>query len=179
MVYRKLHLERRKLIRRLGRRGSLLLLFGLAWILVGLTGLAFPQDRFSSPGIGPDQWLQVLDGREFNLFWIVSGAIAFTVGILHDRRIINRHEAMGWNAILTMPLIWMMCFIWSFAAWINTDGEAGRANGLYGFFVWAVISLVIMIIAGWPEENFGTTLLPVPGSTHSGDNVEELEGEED
>jgi hypothetical protein len=178
MVYRRLHLERLKLLRRLGRRGMLLLLFGTAWMLVGITGIIFPQDRFSSPGIGPDMWLQILDGRELNLFWIVSGVIAFTIGALHDRRIINRHEALGWNAILTMPLVWMVCFIWSFAAWVNTDGEAGRANGLYGFIVWLVISFVIMIIAGWPEENFATSITPAPGSTHNAEDIEDLEAKE-
>lgn len=168
MVYRRLHLERLKLVRRLGRRGMLLLLFGLSWVLVGITGILFPQDRFSSPGIGPDMVLQLLDGPEMNLLWIIAGGIAAAVGALHDRRIINKHEALGWNAILTMPLVWMVCFIWSFSAWIWTDGESGRANGLYGSIVWAIISLAIMIIAGWPEEKSEVTSLIKPRDTKEG-----------
>jgi hypothetical protein len=153
-MYRKLHIERIRLVRRLGRRGILLLLFGMAWMLIGLTGILIPQDRFSSPGIGPDTILQVLDGPEVSLLWIIAGAIAFTVGCLHDRRLVNRHEAFGWNAILTMPLIWMSFFVWSFVVWILSDGEGGRANGLYGAIVWTVVSAIIMIMAGWPEEEF-------------------------
>lgn len=153
-MYRKLHIERLRLVRRLGRRGMLLLLFGLAWTLVGITGIFIPQDRFSSPGIGPDTILQAIDGPEVHLGWIIAGGIAFTIGCFHDRRIISKHEALGWNAILTMPLLWMSFFVWSFTVWLLTDGEGGRANGLYGFIVWAVVSGIIMITAGWPEENF-------------------------
>jgi len=177
VVYRKLHLERLKLLRRLGRRGMLLVLFGISWAMVGLTGILFPQDRFSSPGIGPDTFLQILDGSELSLLWVIAGGISFTIGIFHDRRVVSRHEALGWNAILTMPLVWLFCFAWSFIVWNLSDGEGGRANGLYGAIVWAVISFTIMIIAGWPEEKFETSIDPIPGSVHSADDVELLEGE--
>lgn len=136
----------------------LLLLFGSTWFLVGLTSILYPQDRFSSPGAGPDTLLQLLDGPELSLGWIICGGIAAGIGLLHDRRIVNKHEALGWNAILTMPLIWMICFIWSFGVWQLSDGMGGRSNALYATLVWLIISLVIMIVAGWPEEKFETRL---------------------
>lgn len=153
-MYRRFHVERIKLVRRLGRRGTLLILLGMAWLLIGVTGIVLPQDRFSSPGIGPDIFLQIIDGPEVNLGWIIAGGMAFTVGCLHDRRLFNRHEAFGWNAILTMPLVWMSFFIWSFTVWVLSDGEGGRPNGLYAAIVWSVVSAIIMIMAGWPEEDF-------------------------
>ena len=160
-MYRRFHLERLRLVRRLGRRGMLLLLLGIAWILVGSTGIAIPSDRFSSPGIGADTILQMLDSAPVYFLWIVSGSIAVFVGSLHDRRIINKYEALGWNAVLTPPLVWMVFYIWSFFIWMVTHGEEGRAQGLYGLVVWAVVSLIIMIVAGWPEEKFETSLYGV------------------
>jgi len=177
-MYRRFHIERLKFARRLGRRGMLLLLFGIVWAMVGITNILIPQDRFSSPGIGPDRFLQILDGPELSLAWVIAGGIAATVGFFHDRRVFNKHEAYGWNAILTMPLVWVMCLVWSFATWIVTDGEGGRANGLYGALVWTVVSLVIMVVAGWPEEKFETSINPVPGSVHSADDPEVYEDEE-
>ena len=154
IVYRRIHIERIKLVRRLGRRGILLILFGFVWMSLGITNLIIPVDRFSSPGIGPDTILQMLDGPEINFVWIAAVLIAFCVGCFHDRRIVNKHEALGWNAVLTLPLIWMFFFIWSF--WINvaTDGVEGRGSALFAALVWAMISTIIMIIAGWPEEKF-------------------------
>lgn len=154
VVYRKLRLERMRIVRKLGRRGMLLILFGIAWILVGVTAIIIPQDRFSSPGIGPDEFLQILDGPEINLGWVIAGGISLTVGCLHDRRIVSAHEALGWNAMLTMPLVWAASFAWSFVVWIVSDGEGGRSNSLYGCIVWLVVSLIIMFMAGWPEQEF-------------------------
>lgn len=158
MMYRRLRLERSKLIKRLGRRGILLLLLGISWILVGVTGIVFPTDRFSSPGIGADTILQMLDSAPVYFLWIIAGSIAAFTGTLHDRRVINAHEALGWNAVLTPPMFWLAFYIWSFFIWSVTHGEEGRAQGLYGSVVWTVISFIIMIIAGWPEEKFETTI---------------------
>jgi hypothetical protein len=178
VVYRRLHLERLKLLRRLGRRGSILLLMGVAWILVGVTGIGIPIDRFSTPGIGTDVFLQLLDSPEIYFLWIIAGSIAVFTGSLHDRRFINRYEALGWNAVLTPCLLWTIFYAWSFVIWLASSGEGGRSNGLYGFVVWLVISLIIMIMAGWPEEKFETTLNPPPGSTHhSPDNSKETEAD--
>lgn len=173
VVYRRLHLERIRLARKLGRRGLLLLLFGLAWSLIGITGIAIPVDRFSSPGIGADTILQMLDSAPVNFIWVIAGGIAIFVGSLHDRRVVNRFEALGWNAILTMPLFWMACYVWSFFIWTVTHGVEGRATGLYGSIVWAIVSLVIMIIAGWPEEKFATSNV----SIHSSDDPEDTSSE--
>jgi hypothetical protein len=177
-VYRRLRLERLRLLRKLGRRGMLLLLLGVAWILVGLTGILIPTDRFSSVGIGADTILQLLDSPAvYFVLWIIPGSVAVFVGSLHDRRIINKHEALGWNAILTPALTWMAFYVWSFFIWTVTHGEEGRAQGLYGFVVWAVVSFIIMIMAGWPEEKFETSVHPSPGRTHSSGNVEETESD--
>jgi hypothetical protein len=151
-MYRRFHFERLRLIQRLGRRGILLILLGLAWIGVGISNLIIRIDRFSSPGIGTDTILQMLDGPEINFIWIGAGSIAFLVGCFHDRRIVSKHEALGWNAVLTLPLLWMFFYIWSFWIYVATDGNEGRGAGLYGCIVWALVSTMIMIVAGWPEE---------------------------
>lgn len=159
-MYRRLHIERLKIAKRLGRRGLLLLMMGMAWFGLGLSNLLIPSDRFSAPGLGNDHILQILDGPGFNALWVIGGFIAMIVGGFHDRRVFNKREAWGWNAVLTLPLMWVCFFVWSFVVNLVSHGEGGRPQGLYGAIVWTLVSVIIMIMAGWPEE-------PVPRRTNS------------
>lgn len=151
-MYRRLHIERTRIAKRLGRRGLLLILMGLSWIGLGVSNLAIPSDRFSSPGLGNDTVLQILDGPGISALWVIGGGAAFIIGLFHDRRIMSKHESIGWNAVLTLPLMYVSFFTWSFVVNVVTNGEEGRPQSLYGSIVWTLVSVVIMIMAGWPEE---------------------------
>jgi hypothetical protein len=150
-MFRRVHFERLDAARRLGRRGLLLILGGLGWVGAGVSLLSEPRDRFSSPGAGTDSILQILDTPIFAYLWIIAGVITLFTGMLRDRRVISNHDVIGFNAFLTPPLCWTLFFAWSFAANIATGGREGASTGLYSFIVWALISLFIMVVAGWPE----------------------------
>ena len=155
-MYRILRIERLKAVNRIGRRGLLLVLGGLSWLGVGILLIAEPRDRFSSPGAGTDSILQVLDSPLFAYMWVIAGFIAMFTGLFRDRRLINAHDAVGFNALLTPPLSWTLFFAWSYAVNLATGGREGQSTGLYSFIVWALICLFIMVVAGWPETYTAT-----------------------
>lgn len=150
-MYRMFRIERLEMARRVGRRGLLLILSGLAWVGIGISLVAEPRDRFSSPGMGTDTTLQVLDSPVFNYVWIVAGVIALFTGIFRDRRIMHNHDAIGFNAVLTPPLMVTLFFAWSFAVYLATNGREGQFGSLFAFIIYSFISLFIMVVAGWPE----------------------------
>jgi hypothetical protein len=140
-----------KLTDRIGRRGLLLILGGLSWTAIGITHLFNPMERFSSPGDGTDTILQILDGSWIGILWIIAGTLAFTTGAFRKRWSTENYDALGYNAFLTPPLVWMLFYAWSFSTWLATDGREGQFANIYAFVIYALISLFIMVVAGWPE----------------------------
>jgi hypothetical protein len=158
-MWRVIPVQNTRLARRLGRRGLVLILVGIAWIGVGLSVITDPRDRFSGPGEsgGPLEWA---DSGYMSVIWLVGGVIALTNGCLHDRRVVSKHDSVGYNALFTAPFIWTILYIWSAVVYFASDKVHGSPFAIYGFFVYAVISLLIVVIAGWPDpqDPFGGLL---------------------
>jgi hypothetical protein len=137
--------------RRVGRRGLLLLLGGLAWILVGVGLLNQPVERFSAPGYQADSLLQWFDRAWVGWVWIAAGVIALVTGGTRNRALVSRHDAVGFNAWLTPPLTWLALYVWSGGTYLFTRGADGNDNSAVGTVTWALICLVIIVVAGWPD----------------------------
>lgn len=138
---------------RLGRRGSLLFLIGLSWVGTGTTNLLFPSDRFSSDGDGTDEILQIFDHPYMGFLWIFAGLFATVGALTYRSRRFSRMEVLGWNAILTPALTWLCLSLWSFMTFLVTEGSEGRGQSAYASIIWVLVSAIIMIIAGWPEND--------------------------
>jgi len=150
-MWRVVKIERTRLAQRLGRRGLLLLLSGLAWIGVGTNIIRNNMARFSQPGPDADLILQFMDSNWIGWLWVFAGAAALVVVIFRGTRWPKISDAIGYNAILTPPMIWTLAFLWSYVTYIMSNGEYGRSTSLYSLIVWSLITLFILVIAGWPE----------------------------
>lgn len=149
-MWRIVHLERTRFAKRYGRRGMLLALSGLAWIGIGWSTARDPVDRFSGPG-HDGTLLDALDGAWMGYLWAVCGLVAVVTAVLRDRRITSNHDAVGFNAILTPPLVWTFGFAWSAVMYWLTGGEDGRSSSAIAIIVYALVCLFIMTVAGWSE----------------------------
>jgi hypothetical protein len=152
-MWRLVRLDRTKAMRRLGRRGLLLILSGLSWVAIGtdiVTHTSF--HRFVGDNrAGANQLLTIFNDPHWGWVWIASGGVAVLVGVLHSLPGVRRHDSLGFNAILTPAFLWLLFFLWSFALAVATHGRAGRAESFYGLIVWILVSLFIIVIAGWAE----------------------------
>lgn len=146
-MWRMLRIDRTIVVRKLGRRGLILVLIGIIWILVGVNIYQFPIERFSRPG--PGGVLEFMEKPYIGLLWAIAGIIAVATGILHYLQRVAERDAIGYNALLTPALVWTLCFFWSWAAYLF--GAGGNERSLAGLLAWATISLFILVIAGWPE----------------------------
>lgn len=149
-MWRIVHLERTRFAKRYGRRGLLLLLSGLAWIGIGISTTRSSLERFSADGSG-STLLELMDKPWVGWLWTGCGLVAVITAMLRDRRIVSRHDAVGFNAILTPPITWFAGFVWSSIMYLATDGEEGRSSSPIAMIVWALVCLFIMTVAGWPE----------------------------
>lgn len=148
-MIRRIRIKRVRLFRALGRRGLLLLLFGVLWVLLGFGVLATPQPRFTGPGPAV-LVLTVLDDAATGWLWIAAGLASITTGLM--RRQMRGRDAIGFNLLLAPPMLWLIGFIWSFGVWLITD-ESGRASAGLGAIVWAIVCAWILLVAGWPDPD--------------------------
>lgn len=155
-MWRIVRIDKTSFGQKLGRRGLVLIFSGLAWIMIGLEIVRHPDvPRFANPR-GPvtsQIVLHILDSSGIGYLWAACGIGALLVGLLHHKNALRQHDSVGFNLILLPPLTWMLGFIYSFGSAVVTGGTLGRYESLYAAIVWLIISLFIIVIAGWPEAS--------------------------
>lgn len=125
----------RRLCRRLGRRGTILTCYGLVWMLYGFGQLVTPQ---------PDQrGLQlVLSIRPLEFWgwcWIAAGLVALVTAWAPPGR-----DAAAFYVLPLPVMAWTASHL---AAWITGDSPRGWVAAA----VWAVITVPVLVVAGWSE----------------------------
>lgn len=152
------------LFRRVGRRGSLLIISGLAWVGIGIDIGYMPNiNRFSTPGADPSAYLHAMDLPWTAYVWGLSGAAAVVIGLLGRRSPIDRREIIGFNFILTPPLLWTLAYAWSLITYVLTNGAQGRLTSGIALIIYALVTLFILVIAGWPDVSTnGLIHAPLP-----------------
>lgn len=131
------------LLERLGRRGAVLLLFGLAWLLQGLILGA------EGPSGGVDLTASPHENLPFpimSLLWVASGVLAAAVGLRHSPR-----DHVGFVAASAPPLILTGSYLVGGVTWFLPGDSGGDPYGLPLALGWAVITLLVGIVASWPE----------------------------
>lgn len=130
----------RPLSRRIGFRGTSLLLFGIVWVTFGLFQFWSPSPalRHEPNVIGlfvPIHWM--------GLLWMASGLLAIGFSFVDNARHPAR-DTTGFVAAEVPPLLWALNYL---ASGIFLDYPRGIATA----FIWVVCAGIIMNEARWPE----------------------------
>jgi hypothetical protein len=143
---------------RYGRRGAWLLMFGGLWIVFGLGQLLEPTPARS--------WVlyEHLPVIVEAVAWWITGAVAVGVGLRGHAR----PDALGHVALYLMPAIRVLSFTLSWLIYaVSSTGAAlglwhthmGWSGGWYAALVWSLISVMLRLIADWPNPG---RLIPRP-----------------
>lgn len=125
-----------RLIRvRLGRRGAILSCYGLVWILYGYGQIITPQ---------PDQrglWLSLLlmPLDAWAWCWIAAGVLALVCAWAPPGR-----DAAGFVGLVLIVVPWLTSYL---VTWLMGDYPRGWVAAA----IWTVITVPVMVVAGWPE----------------------------
>jgi hypothetical protein len=126
----------RRLSRIIGRRGAILLSYGVVWSVIGYGQLISPQvDRR-----GLTMLLNIMPLQAWGWCWISAGLIAAVCAILP--------QGFDWPAFLALPLMafaWMLSYL---VAWWPLDvfPRGWVAAGVYG-----ALAVPVIVVAGWRE----------------------------
>lgn len=133
-------------IRKVGTRGSLLLILGTIWVILGMGFLMFPMERFSRPGPGgPLDFLDEGPGVHiFSSMWILGGVIAFYTAFRRSR---TCEDDLGFNGVALPPFLWSMGYWWSWIIHLVFDGEVGRANTYIAALIYSTLTVLIVFLS--------------------------------
>lgn len=123
---------------RLGRRGTVLAVLGLVWVMQGVTVLVAPES--------PTYYLISHFTLARALGWIVTGVVA----ILYAARP-QGDDAPGFLSLYVMAAYRIVAYGAGFILWALPGGTEGNPRGIIGAFSWGVILLSILVMAGWYE----------------------------
>lgn len=126
----------RRLGRTLGRRGAILLCYGLVWSLIGYGQIAFPQ---------PDQrglalLLYAMPLWGWGCLWVASGLTAIAFAFVPQGP-----DTPGFVALCLIVLPWVGSYL---ASWWPM-GLFDR--GWIAALVWGAITAPLCVVAGWQE----------------------------
>jgi hypothetical protein len=128
----------------LGYRGSVLLVWGVIWFLIGV-------GKFASPPTGAD--LILLTGHipppVRAGMWCATGLTAMVCAF----RTRASGDAAGWIALYIMPALLAAAYSISFLD--SLDGSGGLILGWLGAAVYVALAAIVAICAGWPEPADG------------------------
>lgn len=133
------------LIRRYGRRGVFLLMFGMIYLVVGMNILLIPAPRFAAvAAVGA-----VLDSPLWGVMWVSGGALAVGFALARPRRV---HDEIGFIGLLVPAFAWTIFHTVSLLSWAFTGGEHGSPRSLSGVAAWSFVWTVVLLISGWPDS---------------------------
>lgn len=125
----------RRLGRALGRRGAILLSYGIVWAIIGYGQITSPAPDLR----GLRLLLQTMPLEAWGWIWVASGIIAIISAWLPQGR--------DWPGFLALPLMvlpWMVSYL---LAWIIGDFPRGWVATV----VWGAIAAPVLVVAGWRE----------------------------
>lgn len=130
--------------KRLGRRGTLLTLFGLGYGLYGAGQfLSGPATRFGD--LGP--LTAVINSHAIGWVWVVGGAVGVAFGLRPRREV----DGPGWVGVFIPLAVWSLLYHLSWSAGAVSGNEYGNARAWVTSIVWTVQTIVVLVIAGWPD----------------------------
>jgi len=132
-------------LRWVGRRGAVLLLFGVGYVVYGARVVSEPivtdPDRALLHYAVPAGWRAAV--------WITAGLIAVLTPTV--RRYTGRLDTAGFVVALLPPLATSASYLIAWFVWLLPLAIEGDSAGWGSAAIWAVLAGVILIVAGWPE----------------------------
>lgn len=125
----------RRLGRMLGRRGAILLCYGIVWSIIGYGQITSPAPDLR----GLRLLLQMMPLDAWGWLWVVSGLIAVVSAWLPQGK-----DWLGFLALPLMVLPWAVSYL---LAWIIGDFPRGWVATV----VWGAIAAPVLVVAGWRE----------------------------
>ncbi|MGW4076020.1 hypothetical protein ACWELB_21325 [Streptomyces asiaticus] len=125
----------RRLTRALGRRGAILLSYGIVWALYGYAQVISPQP--DQRGLQPA--LNVMPLAAWGWAWVGCGVIAIAAAWLPQGV-----DAAGFLALPLIVLPWMTSYL---ASWVMGDFPRGWVAAA----IWGLIATPVIVVAGWRE----------------------------
>lgn len=129
------------LARRLGRRGSTLVILGIAFFVLGIRVILSPAQ------LGDDRFLLYLFLPQpvRAAIWLIPAVVAVATGV---RRSVGK-DAIGFVALCIPVMLQIASYLWSTVAFIAgySDWGIGWASAL----VWIMELSLLLIVSGWPE----------------------------
>jgi len=133
----------RRLRERVGRRGLVLLLFGITWVVQGVSYFTLTDLFAGQPKLFPIDHLPL---SVQGWLWIVSG-VTSTFAALRPRR---ENDTPGFIAVSSMPLILCASYLIGAITYVLA-GSRVWVLGALGFLAWAPIVLALAVVASWYE----------------------------
>ena len=130
----------------LGRRGAILLCYGIVWAIIGYGQITSPAPDLR----GLRLLLQTMPLDAWGWIWVASGLIAIVSAWLPQGR--------DWPGFLALPLMvlpWMVSYL---LAWIIGDFPRGWVATV----VWGAIAAPVLVVAGWREPPRPKRLESIP-----------------
>ncbi|MFI6560411.1 hypothetical protein [Streptomyces sp. NPDC050534] len=129
----------RRVVRRLGvalgRRGAILLCYGIVWAIIGYGQITSPAPDLR----GLRLLLQMMPLDVWGWIWVASGLIAIVSAWLPPER--------DWPGFLALPLMVLPWTVSYLLAWILGDYPRGWLASV----VWGAIAAPVLVVAGWRE----------------------------
>lgn len=134
------------LIRWVGTRGVILLIFGLMWVLLGFSFITLPVEHFSRPGPGgildyldhpPIAW--IISGT-----WLVGGIVAIISAIQRPR---TCEDGWGFIGVSLPPTVWGTCYFMSWMSYLFSHGVYGRPTAYIAWFIYTTMTFVVMFLS--------------------------------
>ena len=136
----------RSRIKRLGRRGGLLLLLAVLWAgvaaQVAVTRTPYDTEAAVLHERMPLAWRVGL--------WLTSALIMAAAAIIGTRD--PRMQRIGWAAALLIPAERAAGYLWSVVMVLLPGPPPGSLGSLAGLVEWAVVTAIVYLLAGWDED---------------------------
>jgi len=119
----------------LGRRGAILLCYGIVWAIIGYGQITSPAPDLR----GLRLLLQMMSLDAWGWLWVISGLIAIVSAWLP--------QGKDWPGFLALPLMVLPWAVSYLLAWIIGDFPRGWVATV----VWGAIAAPVLVVAGWRE----------------------------
>ena len=132
-----------------GERGVVLGLFALPFVIIGISILIDPAERFSRPGPGGP--IEFMDSPLWGWLWIAVG-IASLIIMLVRPLIKNRPrhftiDEIGYGLLVIPLALWTVSYGISFVSFLVFEGEMGRDRTYLGSVVYGNFLILVLYLA--------------------------------
>lgn len=123
---------------RIGRRGAVLLILGIVWIVYGYTIGTVPH------AVGALGILDKIPTAVWAAMWIGCGAVA-----AGHCGVTRAHDGRGFTLLAIPPAVWAFGLWWAEVTYLA--GVGGTPYSWAAAIIWTGLAALVVIVAGWVE----------------------------